>query len=111
MKSHRYGFGLLTLALFILVLSLPAYAQKGSHPGRAAKGVVYDYDGEGVIDRIDDQEIVIDDTGFRLATRVEYRDAQERWTSPAYFAVGSRVGFRLNDAGEIQTLCIPPTDR
>lgn len=103
-------FGVLGVAL--ILAGSPVWAQRGGTPSpRVTKGVIYDYDGEGRIDRMTDKDIVIGDRGFRLAPHVDYRDAGERWTSPANFEVGTRVGYRLNAHGEVQTLCLPSTDR
>jgi hypothetical protein len=57
---------------------------------------------QGLIERIEDQAMVISDTTKRLSPSVKYRSKYEYIdASPLKFQVGSFVGFELNEKREI----------
>ena len=51
------------------------------------------FSGTGHVDRISKDEIVIDDSLFRLSPRVTYSTPEKRHASKAYVKIGSHVGF------------------
>ena len=62
--------------------------------------------GVGVIDRLEGDEIVIDDSFYRLASDVNYYQSHKMLTFAlrSSFTVGKWVGFKLNDDGKIGAL-------
>jgi hypothetical protein len=62
--------------------------------------------GIGVIDRFEGDEIVIDDSFYRLASDVNYYQSHKMLTFVvrSSFTVGKWVGFKLNDDGKISAL-------
>jgi hypothetical protein len=62
--------------------------------------------GIGVIDRFEGDEIVIDDSFYRLASDVNYYQSHKMLTFAlrSSFKVGKWVGFKLNDDGKISAL-------
>ena len=62
------------------------------------------FDGKGFINRIDSQEIVINDTEYKLARRPIYNTPRTRGSSSYNFQKGSIVGYILNDDQEVASL-------
>ena len=62
--------------------------------------------GVGVIDRFEGEEIVIDDSFYRMASDASYYQSHKMLTFAlrASFTVGKWVGFKLNDDGKIGSL-------
>ena len=62
--------------------------------------------GTGVIDRFEGDEIVIDDSFYRLASDVNYYQSHKLLTFAvrSSFTVGKWVGFKLNGDGKISAL-------
>jgi hypothetical protein len=62
--------------------------------------------GIGVIDRFEADEIVIDDTFYRLAPDINYYQSHkmETYALRSSFTVGKWVGFKLNKDGKISAL-------
>ena len=62
--------------------------------------------GIGILDRFEGDEIVIDDSFYRLAPGVSYYQSHKMLTFAARssFTVGKWVGFKLNDDGKIIAL-------
>ena len=62
--------------------------------------------GIGVIDRFDGDEIVIDDSFYRLASNVNYYQSHKMVTFAlrSSFTLGKWVGFKLDDDGKISAL-------
>ena len=67
--------------------------------------------GTGVIDRFDGDEIVIDDSFYRLASNVNYYQSHKMVTFAlrSSFTLGKWVGFKLNDDGKISALWFSKT--
>lgn len=63
-----------------------------------------DFDGFGTIDRIGDNEIVIDDTLIKLNDQITFYSETGVAQSKTDFAVGNGVAFVLNAQGEIVSL-------
>ena len=62
--------------------------------------------GTGVIDRFEGDEIVIDDSFYRLAPDVTYYQSykMDSYATRASFTLGKWVGFKLNKDGQIDAL-------
>ena len=60
--------------------------------------------GLGVIQRVADDMIVIEDCGFKPAAHVQYFNLDGLPTTSYYFRVGQRAGYVLNDRKEIESL-------
>jgi hypothetical protein len=62
--------------------------------------------GTGVIDRFEEDEIVIDDILYKLASDVIFYQSHKLYTYAlrSSFKVGKWVGFKLNDDGKISAL-------
>ena len=62
--------------------------------------------GTGVIDRFEGDEIVIDDSFYRLAPDVTYFQSykMDSYATRSSFTLGKWVGFKLNKDGEIDAL-------
>ena len=58
----------------------------------------------GVIDRITDEQVVIDEQLMKLALSVEYNTPTEKNTSKEFFKPGKRVGYLLNSRNEIRSM-------
>ena len=67
--------------------------------------------GTGVIDRFEGDEIVIDDSIYRVASDVNYYQSHKMLTFSlrSSFTVGKWVGFKLNDDGKISALWFSKT--
>lgn len=66
--------------------------------------VMRDVDGTGTIDRIAEQEIVIDDNLFKYDRRVTWLDEQGYAAAASSFNVGDRIVYRLTEQGRIDLL-------
>jgi len=62
------------------------------------------FDGIGVIDRLEEDDIVIDDIGLRISFRVDYYIEPDTVASRQHFKIGSRVGYQLDEEGEVYRL-------
>lgn len=62
------------------------------------------FDGYGHIDRINLEEVVIDDLFFKLALDVRYSTPRRRYATSNSFEAGRLVGYILNDRHDIQSL-------
>ena len=70
---------------------LPAYYPRG-------------LDGYGRIDRINLEEVVIDDAFFKLAVDVRYSTPRRKHSTSHAFEAGRLVGYILNERREIESL-------
>jgi hypothetical protein len=68
------------------------------------------FDGYGIIDRIDSDEVVISDTLYKLAPEVTYNTLKRNNTSDAAFGTGRQAAFLFNRDREITSLWLisPP---
>jgi hypothetical protein len=62
------------------------------------------FDGTGRINRIAMDEVVIDDSLYRLSPYAEYATPTDRHALRAWFQVGNRVGYMTNEKHEIISL-------
>ena len=70
---------------------LPAYYPRG-------------FDGYGRIDRLNLEEVVIDDAFFKLAVDVRYSTPRRKHSTSHAFETGRLVGYILNERREIESL-------
>ncbi len=64
--------------------------------------LVFDYN--GAIDRISNDDIVLDDSWFKLAAQVTFYTKDGRPAYRSSFKVGVRVDFRLDNLGQVDAL-------
>jgi hypothetical protein len=110
MVFGRTGRLLICIALAFLVLGLwlpvPATYAKGE--GEKARALPKHYpdkfDGTGRIDRITVDQIVINDTLYRLSPYAEFATPTRKHASISSFRVGNRVGYITNEKREIISL-------
>ena len=62
------------------------------------------FDGYGRIDRITDEEVVIGDALFKLASNARYSTPRRPNASSGSFETGRLVGYMLNSGREIKSL-------
>lgn len=62
------------------------------------------FDGYGHIDRINLEEVVIDDVFFKLALDIRYVTPRRRHATSNSFEAGRLVGYILNDRHKIESL-------
>ena len=93
--------------LFVgLWLPVPAtYAQEHGEKARALPEHYPDkFNGTGRIDRITVDQIVINDTLYRLSPNAEFATPTRKHASTSSFRVGNRVGYITNENREIISL-------
>ena len=91
------------LALFLLSITFPVvvcyageYGFPEYYPGN--------FDGSGLINRIAADEVVINDTLFKLSTEVEYHTRTTQNASSAWLKEGQFVGYITSSRREIVSL-------
>ena len=62
------------------------------------------FDGAGLIDRMNDKEVVINDMLFKLSASVAFHTMEFRNVSKNWFKAGEYVGYKLNPTGEINSM-------
>jgi len=72
----------------------------GAFPAYYPRG----FDGYGRIDRIDLEEVVIDDSFFKLAIDIQYSTPRRKNATSNAFEPGRLVGYILNERHEIESL-------
>jgi hypothetical protein len=97
------GWKLLSIAFLMLVMLLwaSAFSLAEDGQGKVTGGI-------GILDRIAEEVVVIDDVLYRLASDVIFYENDKRYTyiSRSAFIVGTPVGFKFNENGEIAALWI-----
>jgi len=94
------------LALFFLAVfthsavARPAWAGEGTADGRQPSY----FEGIGHIDALAGDQIVIDDRQRKISSNAKYFRIGGSPISRSSFGVGSKVGFRINQRGEIVSL-------
>jgi hypothetical protein len=108
-KNINYLIFGLALAGFILSGGIAAdrcdaegryYKEEWKLPGFYPQG----FDGYGHIDRLDMDEVVIDDSLLKLDYNVSYNTPRSKNTSDSDFLVGAVVGYLLNSEGKVVSL-------
>ncbi|BCA80232.1 hypothetical protein [Desulfuromonas sp. AOP6] len=87
----------LTLAALLFVLTLVGSAAMAADGRR----VPLSYDGFGVIDQIEPERLIINDSIKRLSPRVTFHDEQGRYVARTLFTAGTQVGYQINKEGEV----------
>ena len=109
----RYGniflFALLVGPMLLMAgpgLKVPAAAAETHGEGGFAMPEYYPdrFSGTGRINRIAMDEVVIDDSLYRLSPYAEYATPTDRHALRAWFQVGNRVGYITNEKHEIISL-------
>ena len=110
--KQRTGRGwLLCCALSIIFLTTVAVFWPGHSAWAEAdsEGVIDGrdlsvFEGVGHIDRLGEDEIVIDDLQKKLTSRVKYYRVGRKHVNRSAFKVGDRVGYIANSRGELVSL-------
>ena len=96
------------LAFLFLGLWLPVPATYAQGHGEKARALPKYYPGKfngtGRIDRITADEIVINDTLYRLSPNAEFATPTRKHASTSSFRAGNRVGYITNENHEIISL-------
>jgi hypothetical protein len=100
-KAMRFGLGL-TLGIFVMYGW--AYLAVASEPRGVPDYYPETFDGIGRIDRLGDDQIVIDDGSKGLASGVSFATPSSRYAGRGSFRVGSFVGYLLDRDGKVQSL-------
>lgn len=114
-ENRRFCFGkkstlLITIGLALLFLSLgqpltAICAERQGETGWAVPEYYPDrFDGTGRIGRITMDEIVINDSLYRLSPNAEFATPTRKHALRAWFHVGNRVGYVTNTRHEIISL-------
>ena len=94
--------------IFLVALILPSgtcYAERKSKgEWILPDGYPEGFDGWGCIDKISDDEIVIDDTSMRLSRIVDYNIPEADYKPKRYFKKGILSGYMVNSQNEIVSL-------
>ena len=98
------------LAFLFLGFLLPVPATCAKGQGEKARALPQHYpdkfDGTGRIDRITVDQIVINDTLYRLSPNAEFATPTRKHAWRSSFRVGNRVGYITNEKREIISLCL-----
>ncbi len=106
---HIMGLGVV-LALAMLICGIPADGEAASAEEILNQEIIYpDYyperfDGRGRIDRIEKDEITIDDSFYKLSKHTKCGTLKKRRIKKSQLLEGDIVGFVTNDKGEIVSL-------
>lgn len=102
---------IITALIFVLIFSLINICSgKSNVVKKYQEEIVYPkhypnkFNGMGHIDRISRNEIVIDDSLFRLSPHVTYSTRGKRHASRAWIKVGSYIGFKADFDHEITSI-------
>jgi hypothetical protein len=76
------------------------YKEEWKLPGFYPKG----FDGYGRIDRLDVDEVVIDDSLLKLAYNMSYNTPRRQDTADTDFGAGKVVGYLVNAEGKVVSL-------
>ena len=98
--KHIVVYGGLALCLVSITLPVVSYAGEYGFP----EYYPGNFDGSGRIDRIAADEMVINDTLFRLSTEVEYHTRTTQNASSAWLKEGQFVGYITSSRREIVSL-------
>ena len=91
---RRKGVILTALLLALVLIVSGAAAADG-------RRVPLSYDGFGVIDQIEPERLIINDSIKRLSSRVTFHDEQGRYVARTLFTAGTQVGYQMNKEGEV----------
>ena len=98
----------LSLILLLAAILLPAgdcWPQERRSKGRILpKYYPANFSGHGCINRIEGNEVVIDDRLYRLTTDTTYHTPKTQYATSSQFRKGVRVGFIQNAGKKIESL-------
>jgi hypothetical protein len=103
-RNDREERFVLVLALFLLAIWVWVNPAMASEPGGPPDYYPQKYDGAGRIDRLDGEEIVIDDGLLKLTSHSRFATPSSRHAGRGSFRVGSFVGYLLDSDGNVQSL-------
>lgn len=87
--------------MLVMLLWASAFSLAEDEQGKVTGGI-------GILDRIAEEVVVIDDVLYRLASDIIFYENDKLYTyiSRSAFIVGTPVGFKFNENGEIAALWI-----
>ena len=100
-NAIRFGLGL-TLCIFLMYGWVDPSA--ASEPRGVPDYYPETFDGIGRIDRLGDDQIVIDDGTKGLASGVTFATPSSHYAGRGLFRIGCTVGYLLDREGNIQSL-------
>jgi hypothetical protein len=105
-KKRHFFSGLWLISTMGLVFMLfVAGVSHGQLPARTYPDYYPDkFNAIGKIDRIAENEIVINDTLYRLSPNVTCYTPTSKYVSKALFSVGNRVGVEIASKNEVMSL-------
>jgi hypothetical protein len=106
-KFFRYRVAqlLLLAAMIMLLLAESGLAQESRNDAWILpKHYPAHFSGHGCINRMEDDEVVIDDQFFRLATDATFHTRKSQYSSRSPFRKGVQVGFSCNSNKKIESL-------
>jgi len=112
-RRRRSAFWVcLGLAMMFLLSAVPAnfsYAQEGEGRHMREEWKVPEFyprgfDGYGKIERIDQESVVIDDTGWKFSGQIRFATPRDRNAGISAFSAGDTVGYILNEDKEVVSL-------
>lgn len=106
--KKKLDFIFIGVALFLVIQAIflgLAYAQERVKPEIALpKHYPNGFDGYGLLQRIGNGEVVIDDQLLKLSPTIKYHTSTRMDASGAYFRPGVLAGFLRNSENEIVSL-------
>jgi hypothetical protein len=84
----------------LMLFALPALAAQPGPEGEPE--LIFDYN--GTIDRISNDDIVLDDSQYKLATQITYYNKDDSPAYPSSFKVGVYVEFHLDNLGQVDAM-------
>jgi hypothetical protein len=104
-KNFMCRLGLLLLLAAILLTAGSCLAQESRSEGWILpKHYPTQFSGHGCINRIEGDEVVIDDQLFRFAPDATFHTPKSQYASRSPFRKGVRVGFISSDNKKIESL-------
>ena len=104
-KKFLSRVGLVLLLVGIIWSTGSGLLSEGHAAGRILPAHYPDqFSGHGCINRIKDNEVVIDDRLYRFAPDATYHTLTDQYTTRSRFRVGTQAGFVKNDQNKIESL-------
>jgi len=100
----------LGLAMVFMLSAAPgnfSYAEEGlfmREEWKVPKFYPRGFDGYGKIERIDQERVVIDDTGWKFSQQIRFATPRDRHAGLSAFSAGDTVAYLLNENREIISL-------
>ncbi len=110
-RRRRSAFWVcLGLAMVFLLSAVPrnfSYAEEGLYmreEWKVPKFYPRGFDGYGKIERIDQDGVVIDDTGWKFSRQIRFATPRDRNAGVSSFSAGDTVAYLLNENREVISL-------